>query len=180
VPRSRASLYYYANGVKVPLTLDPTLVAVRVEPSRGGTDTRGADDDRHSPQPSSPPLGRSLGQGYVLLAVDPASPPTPSSTDDEARSEIRQAVVRSSDDTIIVPLPEVRVAGDDATIDNIRRWLERSGEASLDDDVGRHGQLTIRPDDNSGLSAIRLANDIHERFHPTLAQPRFIRITTNH
>jgi hypothetical protein len=79
------------------------------------------------------------------------------------------------DDAVIVALPEVRVEFDSA--EQRRAVLNVLTEsAALPNDVCQSADdyLTVRPASGSGVDAIKIANEIHERGHVGDASVRFI------
>lgn len=79
------------------------------------------------------------------------------------------------DNAVIVPLPEVRVAFDSA--EQRRAVLDVLAEsAALPSDISQstEGRLIVRPESGSGVDALRIANEIHERGNHADASVRFI------
>lgn len=156
-------LYYYADGKKVSLQRYKNRFAIPESTVKSGpTGLRkyiGA--------------GKALSQGFLLVNCEslPAQERETLSTRADA-----QPVFQSSG-TYIIPLPEVRVEDDQSSkIAEMHAWLQQ--ETGFEVDLQPGGRLTIRPKSHKGVDAIRVAAQLNERFHPAMAQPRFIRISS--
>jgi hypothetical protein len=164
VPSSK-SPYYYAAGKRQLLTVDRGLAAVDLfaAEERGLVEADEAEALRVR--------CRELGHGLILVDLHRVAEADLAF----AGPGLRQQVYRSDDDTIIVALPEVRVAGNEQTLATVRSWIGQNGLA-VTEDGPRLGQMTVRPIDRQGATSLTIANQLHERFKPDLAQARFIRV----
>ena len=153
---------YYVGDQKVELDRADDYVAVDEKAAHdAGLDT---EVERASEE------AQSQGAGVVVVPRE--------AFDDEAIASLSDAgalqPVYRHGDAIIVALPEVMVEFDNpeqrrATLDVL------AASAALPSDItGTDAYLTVRPISGSGVDALKLANEIHERGHAADASVRFI------
>lgn len=154
---------YYAGGRKVELDLDEQYVAV---------DQRAAQAAGLAPavEKASKDSPRQ-GGGVVLVERSALDKKTIAGLED---AKALHPVYRR-DQAVVVALPEVRVEFDTPeqrrAVDEL---LAKKGalppNVSQSTDVG----LTVRPESGSGVDALKIANEIHEKAQDAAASVRFI------
>jgi hypothetical protein len=77
--------------------------------------------------------------------------------------------------TLLVALPEVRVELPEAQRGQLDSMARVGPIRSEVEDAGG-GSVVMRPLSGRGADALQLANAVHERLHPELAQARFLRM----
>jgi hypothetical protein len=164
-PAGPADAYYWAAGERVPLRGGDEVAVDLDAAAAAGVDSAQVDGIRRA--------GRPLTGALVL--VDGGA------LDEGLRGRLDQGgalqpVYHSSDGTLIVVLPEVRVeaAATGATA-KVKQAVHASGVDADVTDTGS-GRVTVVPKSGRGADALTLANEISERAHPEVAQARFLRV----
>jgi|HubBroStandDraft_2_1064218.scaffolds.fasta_scaffold463910_1 hypothetical protein len=158
----RTAAYYYANGERIALELDPEYVAVNLSRSTAGLR---ATFDRLKKRASSPV------RDMALVRRDELSP------DDQGALDAAGAIqpVYRHGSAMIVVLPEVRVDIEKAERPELISFVKNgSVPAAIEQD--ERGRLVLRPMSGSGADALALANGVHETLHPKVAQASFLRV----
>jgi hypothetical protein len=156
-------VYYFSGGRRIPLRADPDWVAVLLDhPAVRATDL---------------PVQLER-QGHVersgVVVVPHSVLPERLRSGLEAQGALLP--VYAHGDAQIVVLPEVRVEGSDTKqVAAIHGFLD-SADVETEVIEERGNQVTLRPRSGRAEDALRLANEIHERLHPPMAQARFLRI----
>ena len=152
--------YFYAAGKRVVLEVESSIWALDTEAL-----SLAAIADTIRAQILA---GARLLRGkYVLSQV-------PSSQLEALRAAHAVQPVYRSDDTMMVPLPEVRV--EESRPDQLRRlraWLDSRQHIEVSE--AENGRLTLRPASGDALEALEIANALQEEITPELAEVRFIR-----
>jgi hypothetical protein len=157
--------YYYADGSQVPLHRAEELAVDLPTADRASLPKDVLNRlSKH---------GRELRKGIVLL--DGSQVPSDVADALDAVGAL-PPVFRSSDGSLVVVLPEVRVeAADKEQAERVRRYLHSSEvESEMVRDSGE--RLVLRPASGRGADALDLANRIVEKIHPLMAQARFLRV----
>ncbi len=156
--------YYYAGGQRVPLEAAPDLVAI---------DTAIAQELSSAAAQGALAKAKALRGGVAL--AEAASVPAPALAELRERGALHP-VLRFGADLVVV-LPEVRVEESrPEKIRELRRWLDGARTRIRCSGTLEGGRLEIRPASGRGQDALEIANELHERVDPELAQARFIRV----
>ncbi|MBN2371367.1 MAG: hypothetical protein JXO72_12865 [Vicinamibacteria bacterium] len=157
-------IYYYAGGQKVAIDLDEEHVCVDLARVENGPPALREWLKRENPKPLP---GR-------LALVDRGDVPEEILKALDERSAL-QSVYRHGD-ALIVVLPEVRIEVDEKQRRRLSTFAAR-GPAPAVIESDKAGSLVMRPLSGKGADALALANSLHEKLNPPLAQARFLRIT---
>ncbi len=157
--------YYYAGGVRVPLTPDPEYVAVDFDRLEGEEVDAPI---RERLQKSARSLRGSLG------LLDRSE--LPEAVEEQLeRSGALQPVYRH-EDTLLVVLPEVRVeTAEGEAGETLLEYLE-ARQLSVYVEREKRGRLVLRPTSGRGEDALLIANRLKEEMHAEMAQARFVRL----
>jgi hypothetical protein len=154
---------YYAGGRKVELDRAEDYVAV----DQNAAHNAGLDAQVKSASKDSPRQG-----GGVVLVPRTA-------LDDKTIADLSDAralqPVYRHDNAVMVALPEVRVEFDSA--EQRRAVMDVLAESeALPHSISQDSEdyLTVRPESGSGVDALKIANEIHERGNDADASVRFI------
>lgn len=115
--------------------------------------------------------GQPLGGQWTLF--ERGSLPPDLLAELESRAAV-QTVFRHGG-TLLVALPEVRVELPEAQRGQLDSMARVGPIRSEVEDAGA-GSVVMRPLSGRGVDALQLANAVHERLHPELAQARFLRM----
>jgi len=153
--------YYYAGGEKIPIARDIEHVAIDL--------SHEVPDALRSAWLRVKEIAQRL-PGNVGLARVADVPAALEQTLEEAGA---LHPVYRHDGTTLVVLPEVRVEADATQRRALLAAIDQGTiPASVEHAEGE--QIVLRP--GSGKSALAVANLVHERLHPRMAQARFMRI----
>lgn len=157
--------YYWSAGQRIALKASHEVLVDLDAAARLGL------EDRHIQRLRAE--GRRLTSSTVLLPERDL--PTPTS-DSKWISRAVHPVFRTEDGTLLAVLPEVRVEAKPRKLAGVTRLVTRTEQTATIKEE-RSGRLVLEPISGNGLDALALANTVFERYHPDLAQARFIRVT---
>ncbi len=157
--------YYYSGGKRIALEPDERTIAVDLRRARAAASPQVREWAERSGGLASVKDGIAL----VPRAEIPAEVLAGLDQEGAIHPVFRYGRAR------IVVLPEVRVEVAGAEEQRLRRALEKGDfQAEVEHDDGE--RLVLRPRSGRGIDALALANALHEKVAPSLAQARFLRI----
>jgi hypothetical protein len=163
---SKRSTYYWAGGRKVRLLPSNQVAVDLVRAQLSDLEPKQLAEIRRR--------GRSVNDGLMILGE--------AQFDEYERAELEaaaalQPIYASSDGTLIIVLPEVRVEISDP--DKGRSFLNNfaGSDRGLQLSESKPGRFVIKLGKGNGDDALLLANELVETLHPDLAQARFVRLT---
>jgi hypothetical protein len=147
-------IFYYANGQKVPLKVAEDYIAIASGSIKGL-------------------LKDSLRLGGVTVVGEKATPPAEFKA---IKDNPDARAVYVFGETLMVPLPQVRVEDPRASVLNkAEKWLRTS--AKVADKLERDGHgITFLPASGSADDAVKLANEVQKETGAKTAQPNFLRL----
>lgn len=160
----KSEAYYYAGGERVALESALDLVAV----DASIVEARGSSAAKRALSKARP-----LRAGLRLAETESLPKDV---VDELGRQNALLPVLRFGTDLVVV-LPEVRV--EESRPEKVRaleRWAETAKGRVHCEGAFEDGRVALRPTSGRGEDALAIANELHERLAPELAQARFVRV----
>jgi len=155
--------YYYAQGRKVPISLDHSRIAV--DPLRAEkAGMKGlAEGKKHVTLPG----------GLVIMNRRDLSP---SLLEDLERAGAIQGVYRQGESATFVPAPEIRIEIDSSEQGKAVRRVLASTHIGADIVDETKDRFVVRPKSGRGDDAIDLANEVTEKAKPGMSSARMLQV----